>query len=158
MFFSSALAITFGVFCLRRVPASCLVKIWLLKAVPLLREPFFLTLKRFTAPFTDFIFGIDNPFRKIWERNYTKLFLKFCYTLSMNSIKHIENALQELQNEVEKILLDWNIPLNEKDNLMLPLLQQKRVLDQTLEDLKYLKENPPTPNQPCGISKYREDN
>jgi len=76
----------------------------------------------------------------------------------MNSIKHIENALQELQNEVEKILLDWSIPLNEKDNLMLPLLQQKRVLDQTLEDLKYLKENPPTPNQPCGISKYREDN
>lgn len=76
----------------------------------------------------------------------------------MNTIKHIENALQELQNEVEKILLDWSIPLNEKDNLMLPLLQQKRVLDQTLEDLKYLKENPPTPNQPCGISKYREDN
>lgn len=76
----------------------------------------------------------------------------------MNTIKHIENALQELQNEVEKILLDWSIPLNEKDNLMLPLLQQKRVLDQTLEDLKYLKENPPTPNQPCGISKYRKDN
>lgn len=74
-----------------------------------------------------------------------------------NSIKHIQNALTDLDNEVEKILLDMSIPLNEKDNLMLPLLQQKKVLKQTFEDLTYLKENPPSPNQPCGISKYRED-
>ncbi len=75
----------------------------------------------------------------------------------MNSINHVKNALTELDQEVEKILLDWSIPLNEKDNLMLPLLQQKKVLTQTLEDLEYLRDNPPTPNQPCGISKYRED-
>jgi len=75
----------------------------------------------------------------------------------MNSIKHINNALTDLDKEVETILLDWSIPLNEKDNLMLPLLQQKRVLTQTLEDLTYLKENPPKLNQPCGISKYRDD-
>ncbi len=75
----------------------------------------------------------------------------------MNSIKHINNALAELDKEVETILLDWSIPLNEKDNLMLPILQQKRVLTQTLEDLTYLKNNPPKPNQACGISKYRED-
>jgi hypothetical protein len=74
-----------------------------------------------------------------------------------NSIQHIKNALNDLDKEVEKILLDWGIPLNEKDNLMLPILQQKRVLSQTLEDLEYLKANPPKPNQPCGISKYRED-
>lgn len=74
-----------------------------------------------------------------------------------NSITHVQNALTDLDNEVEKILLDMSIPLNEKDNLMLPLLQQKKVLAQTLEDLTYLKENPPSPNQPCGISKYRED-
>jgi hypothetical protein len=74
-----------------------------------------------------------------------------------NSIKHIKNALQDLDDEVQKILLDWGIPLNEKDNLMLPILQQKRVLTQTLEDLEYLKANPPKPNQPCGISKYRDD-
>ena len=73
----------------------------------------------------------------------------------MNSIKHIDNALKELDDEVQKILLDWSIPLNEKDNLMLPILQQKKVLDQTKEDLTYLKDNPPTPNQPCGISKHR---
>jgi len=75
----------------------------------------------------------------------------------MNSIKHIKTALAELDEEVEQLLLDWSIPLNEKDNIMLPILQQKKVLTQTLEDLTYLKEHPPTPNQACGISKYRED-
>ena len=75
----------------------------------------------------------------------------------MNSIKHIQNALDELDKEVQELLLDWSIPLNEKDNIMFPILQQKKVLTQTLEDLQYLKENPPTPDQPCGISKYRDD-
>lgn len=75
----------------------------------------------------------------------------------MNSIKHIENALADLDKEVQDILSKTSMSLNEKDNFMLPILQQKRVLTQTLEDLKYLQENPPTPNQPCGISKYRED-
>ncbi|WP_294967027.1 hypothetical protein [Sulfurimonas sp.] len=75
----------------------------------------------------------------------------------MNSIKHINNALKELDDEVQKILLNLDIPLNEKDNIMLPMLQQKKVLSQTLEDLTYLKDNPPKPNQPCGISKYKED-
>jgi len=76
----------------------------------------------------------------------------------MNSIKYIKDALADLDEQVQTILLDWGIPLNEKDNLMLPILQQKKVLTQTLEDLTYLKENPPSPNQPCGISKYRDDN
>jgi len=75
----------------------------------------------------------------------------------MNSIKHIKKALEELDLEVQNILQNQTMPLNEKDNFMLPLLQQKRVLNQTLEDLEYLRDNPPTPNQPCGISKYRED-
>ena len=75
----------------------------------------------------------------------------------MNSIKHIQNALDGLDAQVQTLLLDWSIPLNEQDNIMLPILQQKKVLQQTLEDLIYLKENPPTPNQPCGIAKYRED-
>jgi len=75
----------------------------------------------------------------------------------MKSIKHIETALKELDDEVQTLLLNWDIPLNEKDNLMLPILQQKRVLDQTLKDLTYLKENPPKPNQACGISKHRND-
>ncbi|MBN2781617.1 MAG: hypothetical protein JXQ66_00070 [Campylobacterales bacterium] len=74
----------------------------------------------------------------------------------MNSIKHIQNALDELDDEVKKLLEDWSIPMNEKDNVMLPLLREKKVLIQTLEDLEYLRDNPPTPNQACGISKYRD--
>ena len=74
----------------------------------------------------------------------------------MNAINHIQNAINELDKEVEELLLDWSVPLNEKDNIMLPKLQVKKVLLQTLEDLNYLKENPPTPNQACGISKHRD--
>ncbi|MEA3523338.1 MAG: hypothetical protein U9R50_10205 [Campylobacterota bacterium] len=75
----------------------------------------------------------------------------------MKSIEHIKNALKDLDKEVEDILLNISLSLQDKDNIMLPLLQQKRVLTQTLEDLEYLKAHPPKPNQPCGISKYRED-
>ena len=75
----------------------------------------------------------------------------------MNSIKYIQNALADLDKEAQTILLDISLPLNEKDNRMLPLLREKKVLLQTLEDLEYLRNNPPTPNQPCGISKYRND-
>ena len=75
----------------------------------------------------------------------------------MKPIEHIKNALKDLDKEVEGILLNISLSLQDKDNVMLPLLQQKRVLTQTLEDLEYLRDNPPTPNQPCGISKYREE-
>jgi len=75
----------------------------------------------------------------------------------MNSIIHIQNAIKDLDKEVEAVLMNMVLPLNEKDNLMLPMLQQKTVFDQTLKDLIYLKENPPKPNQACGISKYRDD-
>ena len=84
--------------------------------------------------------------------------LKFSYNCIMNSIKHIQNAIKELDKEVEGVLMNMVLPLNEKDNLMLPMLQQKKVLAQTLEDLTYLREHPPKPNQACGISKYRDDN
>jgi hypothetical protein len=76
----------------------------------------------------------------------------------MKSIKHIEAALKEVDEEVQALLTDMSISLTEKDNRMLPLVREKKVLQQTLEDLIYLKENPPAPNQPCGISKYRDDN
>ncbi len=75
----------------------------------------------------------------------------------MKPIEHIQNALHDLDKEVEVILCDVSLSLNEKDNAMLPLLQQQKVLKQTLEDLQYLEAHPPTPNQPCGISKYRDD-
>jgi hypothetical protein len=75
----------------------------------------------------------------------------------MKPIEHIKSALADLDKEVESILMNMKLNLTEKDNAMLPLLQQKRILTQTLEDLEYLEAHPPAPNQPCGISKYRED-
>jgi len=75
----------------------------------------------------------------------------------MKPIEHVNHALADLDKEVEAILLDMKLNLTQKDNAMLPLLLQKKVLKQTLEDLEYLEANPPTPNQPCGISKFRDD-
>jgi hypothetical protein len=76
---------------------------------------------------------------------------------AMKPTEHIKNALADLDKEVEAILTNMKMNLTQKDNAMLPLLQQKRVLVQALEDLEYLEAHPPTPNQPCGISKYRDD-
>ncbi len=76
----------------------------------------------------------------------------------MKPVEHIKNALSDLDAEVQSILTNMKLNLTQKDNAMLPLLQQQKVLKQTLEDLEYLEAHPPTPNQPCGISKYREDN
>ncbi len=75
----------------------------------------------------------------------------------MKAIEHINNALADLDAEVQAILTDMSLNLTQKDNAMLPLLLQKKVLKQTLEDLEYLRDHPPAPNQACGISKYRED-
>ncbi|WP_345985775.1 hypothetical protein WCX49_01290 [Sulfurimonas sp. HSL-1656] len=75
----------------------------------------------------------------------------------MKPIEHVKNALSDLDKEVQAILMDMKLNLTQKDNAMLPLLQQQKVLKQTLEDLEYLEAHPPSPNQPCGISKYRED-
>ena len=75
----------------------------------------------------------------------------------MKPIAHIQNALADLDREVEAILLDTSLSLTEKDNCMLPLLRQKKVLKQALEELEYLEAHPPPLNQPCGISKYRDE-
>lgn len=75
----------------------------------------------------------------------------------MKSINFIKDALKELDKEVEAILTNMALPMNEKDHQMLIVLQQKRVLAQTLEDLEYLKNNPPKPSSSCGIAKYRDD-
>jgi hypothetical protein len=75
----------------------------------------------------------------------------------MKAITHIETALKEIDEEVQTIIMNPTLPLDEKDDLMLPLVQQKRVLQQTLEDLTYLKEHPPTKKGGCGMARYRED-
>jgi hypothetical protein len=75
----------------------------------------------------------------------------------MKALRHIENALREIDEEVQSIVMNPKLALDEKDDLMLPLVQQKRVLQQTLEDLTYLQEHPPTKKGGCGMSRYREE-
>ena len=75
----------------------------------------------------------------------------------MKPVEHIENALADLDKAVEAVLTDVTLNLTQKDDAMLPLLLQKKVLKQALEDLRYLEAHPPAPNQPCGISRYREE-
>jgi len=107
--------------------------------------------------FVDKLLLLFNP-KNPWEKNkQINLKAKTNYNPFMKPIEHINNAITDLDKVVEELLLDWSINLTEKDNIMLPLLQQKKVLKQALEDLTYLEEHPPTPNQACGISKYRED-
>ena len=75
----------------------------------------------------------------------------------MNAIKHIEAALKEIDEEVNALLMDTKMSLTDKDEKMLPLVQQKRVLKQTLEDLSYLRDNPPTQQGGCGMARHRQD-
>jgi hypothetical protein len=77
----------------------------------------------------------------------------------MESAEFIEKALQELDGEVSKIMSDITISMVERDKIMLPLVQKKRVLVQTLKDLKYLDSKfdsqlqSTTPT--CKMSSYR---
>jgi hypothetical protein len=75
----------------------------------------------------------------------------------MKSITFIEDALKSLDDEVQAVLMNMSISLTEKDDMMLPLLQQKRVLDQTLEDLQYLKANPPAKGGTCKTGNMRKE-
>jgi hypothetical protein len=75
----------------------------------------------------------------------------------MDIMKHLDNALKEIDDEVQSILINMKLSLSDKDDLMLPLVQQKRIINQTKEDITYLIQNPPTKTGGCGMSKYRDD-
>lgn len=75
----------------------------------------------------------------------------------MKSIEYIKAALAALDEDVQQVLMNQSISLTDKDDLMLPLLQQKRVLDQTLADLEYLKANPPAKGGVCKSGQVRQD-
>ncbi len=73
----------------------------------------------------------------------------------MKSIEYVQMALDALDKEMEGYLMDLNMDMTTKNANMLPLLQQKRVLEQTKEDLIYLKENPPSNPGQCTMYKHR---
>ncbi|MEA1917902.1 MAG: hypothetical protein U9N42_10325 [Campylobacterota bacterium] len=75
----------------------------------------------------------------------------------MKTIKFIEDALMSVDDDVMELLSNMKLSQNEKDDLMLPLLHQKKVLTQTLSDLEYLKQNPPTPKSGCKAGSFRDE-
>lgn len=74
----------------------------------------------------------------------------------MKALNHIEAALKDIDEEVNALVMHPTMAMNEKDAKMLSLLQQKRVLEQTRDDLIYLRDNPPA-QAGCGMSRYRTD-
>lgn len=75
----------------------------------------------------------------------------------MISLTHLEAALEAVDAEVKALLYNQSISLNEKDEKMLPLLRESKVLKQAYEDLCYLRDNPPTSTTGCKAGQYRED-
>ncbi|MDD3770921.1 MAG: hypothetical protein ACOZBX_01730 [Campylobacterota bacterium] len=75
----------------------------------------------------------------------------------MLSLTHLEAALAAVDAEVKALLYDQSLSLSEKDEKMLPLLRESKVLKQAYEDLCYLKDNPPSSPTGCKAGQYREN-
>lgn len=75
----------------------------------------------------------------------------------MVSLTHLEAALEAVDAEVKALLYNQSLSLTEKDEKMLPLLRESKVLKQAYEDLCYLKENPPSAPNGCKAGQHRED-
>jgi len=73
----------------------------------------------------------------------------------MKSIEYIQMALDNLDKEVQECVMNLTMDMTSKNEKMLPMLQQKRVLEQTKEDLIYLKENPPSNAGECTMWKHK---
>ncbi len=74
----------------------------------------------------------------------------------MVSLVHIESAIAAVDHEVKTVLHDMSLSLTEKDQKMLPLLRESKVLKQAYEDLQYLKANPPSASVTCKVGSYKE--
>lgn len=75
----------------------------------------------------------------------------------MISLTHLEAALAAVDSEVKALLYNQSLSLNEKDEKMLPLLRESKVLKQAYEDLCYLRDNPPSAPSGCKAGRHRED-
>jgi hypothetical protein len=74
----------------------------------------------------------------------------------MISLTHIEAALAAVDAEVKALLYNQSLSLTEKDEKMLPLLRENKVLKQAHEDLCYLRDNPPSAPSQCKVGSYKE--
>lgn len=75
----------------------------------------------------------------------------------MVSLTHLEAALAAVDAEVKALLYDESLSMSEKDQKMLPLLRESKVLKQAYEDLCYLKDNPPSSSSGCKAGQYRDE-
>jgi hypothetical protein len=75
----------------------------------------------------------------------------------MISLTHLEAALAAVDSEVKALLYNTSLSLSEKDEKMLPLLRESKVLKQAHADLCYLRDNPPSSPGGCKAGTYRED-
>jgi len=75
--------------------------------------------------------------------------------MSKKPQSYLEDALKEIENQVKNILNDNTLPLTEKDRLIYPYVQKKRVLTQAIEDLNYLDERDFNLSSSCKMSQYR---
>jgi hypothetical protein len=73
----------------------------------------------------------------------------------MVSLSHLEAALIAVDAEVKALLYNQSMSLSEKDEKMLPLLRESKVLKQAHEDLCYLRDNPPSSQTGCKAGSYR---
>jgi hypothetical protein len=75
----------------------------------------------------------------------------------MVSLSHLEAALIAVDAEVKALLYNQSMSLSEKDEKMLPLLRESKVLKQAHEDLCYLRDNPPSAPVQCKVGSYKEE-
>lgn len=75
----------------------------------------------------------------------------------MISLTHLEAAMEAIDKEVKALLYNQSLSLNEKDEKMLPLLRESKVIKQAYEDVCYLRDNPPSSPAGCKAGKYRTE-
>ncbi len=67
----------------------------------------------------------------------------------------IDSYMSDIESEILKIVADQSIPLMEKNALMEPIVEQKKVLLHTKESLERIKNKEYLPK--CGMSAYRQE-
>lgn len=75
----------------------------------------------------------------------------------MVSLTHLEAALAAVDSEVKAHLYNQSLSLTEKDEKILPLLRESKVLKQAYEDLCYLRDNPPSAPSGCKVGQFRKE-
>jgi hypothetical protein len=75
--------------------------------------------------------------------------------MSLKPQEHLRKAISDISNEVKVILGDISLSLTEKDSKIFPYLQQKRVLEQCIEDLDYLEKREVPESSSCKMSSFR---